>query len=270
MSPRTHITPANARNALTFAVNSAKVVQRRTFAAPRPALQVQSILPRTLAPWLLTIIVLSLVALGFEYLDEPVARQAREWRAQGGIVPTFFRAITDLGTSAWILIITGIGGLIISAMRWSAMNRDQIAYWSRLHAQCNFIFFSVAVTGIAANLIKNTIGRARPRHLDTLGPLEFDFARFDSGFASFPSGHSTTFGALCMALALVLPRKWWPWFAAAAVLGGASRVMVGAHYPSDVIMGLYFGAGATLLFARYLSHRLALFKPGPGVIPNMR
>ena len=127
--------------------------------------------------------------------------------------------------------------------------------------QSAFVFASVAVTGILANLIKNTIGRARPKHFDTLGAHAFDFGAFQSSFASFPSGHSTTFGALCMGIALLYPKTRWICFFM-AFLGGTSRVVVGAHYPSDVIAGLAFGAGLTWIFARWLAQRNALFRFG--------
>ncbi len=64
--------------------------------------------------------------------------------------------------------------------------------------------------------------------------------------SSFPSGHATSSMIFYLVLALALaPRPWRRAAAAAAILLsfliGASRVMLGVHWPSDVIGGWSFG-----------------------------
>jgi membrane-associated phospholipid phosphatase len=71
---------------------------------------------------------------------------------------------------------------------------------------------------------------------------------------SFPSGHTATIVALASAL-------WWLWprhllfYVSAAAIVAASRIVVGAHYPSDVIAGAFVAVLATRLvvwaFARW-------------------
>jgi membrane-associated phospholipid phosphatase len=103
-----------------------------------------------------------------------------------------------------------------------------------------YIFIAIAASGLAANLIKRIIGRARPSLYEdwtSHGFHPFSGARFES----FPSGHATTVGALLMALALLAPR-FRLMFLVMALWIGFSRVIVAAHYPSDVIAGLTFGA----------------------------
>ena len=236
----------------------------------RPARQAYSnypILPRRL-PLLLFLLCLStFVVCGFALFDDDVARYAQGHKAHKTSAFLFFRATTDIGTAGWVLVTTAILGLAISVMNLKLLPRARRWFWASLHADLNFTFFTVGVTGILASLIKNTIGRARPKHLDTLGHLEFDFARFEASFASFPSGHSTTFGALCMVLFLLLPRRLWPLWLVFAVLGGVSRIIVGAHYPSDVAAGLAFGGILTLLAARWLAKRGVLFIAGSSIFP---
>lgn len=74
--------------------------------------------------------------------------------------------------------------------------------------------------------------------------------------SSFPSGHATSsmIFYLTFALALAAGTKWLkPAAAAAVVLAlaiGTSRVMLGVHWPSDVIGGWSFGALWVLLTLR--------------------
>ena len=79
--------------------------------------------------------------------------------------------------------------------------------------------------------------------------------------SSFPSGHAASSMIFFLALALVLGRGK-PWHAAAvaaaillSLLIGLSRVMLGVHWPSDVIGGWAFGMLWVLLTLR-LAQRL--------------
>lgn len=82
---------------------------------------------------------------------------------------------------------------------------------------------------------------------------------------SFPSNHSTLAMGLAMGLVLVRPR-----LAAVAlplgVAGGVLRVLVGAHYPHDVIAGLLLGASVSaavvLLFGPLAARAVARLWPG--------
>ena len=66
---------------------------------------------------------------------------------------------------------------------------------------------------------------------------------------SFPSDHASAAFAIAFAVFL-FDRVVGSIFLAAAVLIGAGRVFIGAHYPADVLAGCLVGLAAALLVAR--------------------
>ena len=60
---------------------------------------------------------------------------------------------------------------------------------------------------------------------------------------SFPSGHAATAIGLAVALSILYPRGRW-FFALLAVTVAACRVIVHAHFPTDVVAGLMLGGAS--------------------------
>jgi undecaprenyl-diphosphatase len=136
--------------------------------------------------------------------------------------------------------------------------RRSAAY--RLGAQsAGYILAAVALGGLSATLLKYMIGRARPRGFDTFGAESFTPFAFDSAHASLPSGHSATIFALATALAFLKPGLKWLFYGAAAFIASA-RIMVGAHYPTDVVAGALVGTVAVYGLTRLLAARRWLFR----------
>lgn len=66
---------------------------------------------------------------------------------------------------------------------------------------------------------------------------------------SFPSGHAVAAFALAAALALRWPKARWLWFGLAATVA-LSRVALGLHWMSDVVVGGALGLSVVLLLNR--------------------
>jgi membrane-associated phospholipid phosphatase len=102
---------------------------------------------------------------------------------------------------------------------------------------------SLAAASAIANLpAKFAVRRRRPDAL--LVPELRRLLRMPTTY-SFPSGHSASAAAFVTGVALEMPQLAVP----AGLLStgvGASRVYTGAHYPSDVLVGMALGAGIAL------------------------
>ena len=74
---------------------------------------------------------------------------------------------------------------------------------------------------------------------------------------SFPSDHASASFAIAFAV-LFFDRIVGSIFLAAAILIGAGRVLIGAHYPGDVLAGVLVGLGSAILVVRVARPLLAL------------
>jgi undecaprenyl-diphosphatase len=106
---------------------------------------------------------------------------------------------------------------------------------------------AVAGAGLVDQVLKNLVCRARPNALGA-GTFFSDFPCFPAPYAnaSFPSGHATTAFAAAVLLALWYPR-WSPAWIGLAALVSLSRVLLGSHFPSDVLAGALLGSGMALI-----------------------
>ena len=186
--------------------------------------------------------------------------QVLAWiRQPGREIPGIFQIITKLGQVHWMLTLTGVVVIALSVFNANRFEGYQNLVWHRIFLHAYFAFTSIAFSGILGMLLKNSIGRARPAFTPDGSiwmsiPFEFDY-----NFASFPSGHAITGGAIAVVLALLFPR--WRWFFILTGLAIAvSRPVLGVHFPSDVVAGFAFGASFAWIYARQFARKRLLFK----------
>ncbi|WP_319532085.1 phosphatase PAP2 family protein [uncultured Cohaesibacter sp.] len=211
---------------------------------------------------LITVVTLSLVALGFLFVDTA----AIHWKGTiSGETYSLFRSYTNIAKSEVMLVPAGLVILALGLIPWNRLDKASVATLAHVQMFGLYVFLAVAGSGISNNIIKMAIGRARPRYFDQFGATHFDAPGFSSGFQSFPSGHSATAGAMAIIFILLFPRLKWLWLACAFWIG-VSRVVVGAHYPSDVVAGLAYGASFAWLLALWFANRRLLFRSEAGLI----
>jgi len=110
---------------------------------------------------------------------------------------------------------------------------------------------AVAVAGLLDQAVKNLLCRARPSAADAGAFFSgFPCAPAPYALSSFPSGHATTGFALAVVLSLWYPRLTVVWLLLATAVGW-SRIVLGSHFPSDVLAGAVLGLAVVLVFARW-------------------
>lgn len=136
-----------------------------------------------------------------------------------------------------------LGGLAGTAAWSSWRNRSQAG--ERVAA---------VVAGLIAALIIDEMVKAairEPRPCRALIGVVSRVGCPASGHWSFPSSHAGAAAALAVAVLLLSSRAWWL-AVGLAVLIGVDRVVVGEHYPHDVLAGFLMGAAATIALAEAL------------------
>jgi len=186
--------------------------------------------------WLLA--AFPLCILGYTVIDLPLA----EWlhTSVQGNVHTAGEWFEEIGRGHWWLVPSLAGTVLL----WKRNRPLAIA--------CATVFLGIALSGIAANLIKIIVCRARPvlwfdEHLFGFRLFAFDT---DYQWNSFPSGHATTGAALAVTGRLVWRKGAWL-FTIVGIAIAASRIVITAHYFSDVVIGAALG----VLFA-WVAQRL--------------
>ncbi|HEY4063299.1 MAG TPA: phosphatase PAP2 family protein [Puia sp.] len=151
---------------------------------------------------------------------------------------TLFMWVTFLGDGLFTVLVCV---LFLLMRRWSPAIQVITAF---------------LLSALVSQILKNIFSMPRPKQFFPPGQYAYFIPGVTHvGFASFPSGHSTTIFALATLLALFEKNKKWNiayLFGAVAV--GYSRIYLGQHFLGDVLMGSVIGiltaVGVYWLFAK--------------------
>lgn len=193
--------------------------------------------PRRLA--LPSFLLLLSLLLSIAFVDRPVARFFHD---SDPSMRQVFQFITQFGLSKGYLVIAA---LLFVTLRLAAFGarHERLAATLALHARrALFLFVAVAGAGVVADVVKLIFGRARPKLLFADGAYGFTWGAAQADYWSFPSGHAATVAALAVGLYRLWPRGL-PLYLVVALLVAASRIIITAHYVSDVLMGAAIGGG---------------------------
>ena len=195
--------------------------------------------------WALLAAVLAAWVLALVLIDTPVAR----WSIENS---PFKFLISTLAVSDSFGHGVGVALSAISVWVLDPASRKQVPW----------VLAGAWGAGLAANVVKFTVGRIRPRawleqadhHTQGVWDTFVDWMPLGeggSGLQSFPSAHTATAFGLAVMLSRLYPagRRW---FYVLALLVAVQRVTSHAHFPSDVVAGGLLGWVVAGFVARWM------------------
>jgi membrane-associated phospholipid phosphatase len=185
--------------------------------------------------WLIGIAVAAIVIGAAFYLDDTVWHFILQH--QNRDVRSFMHNVSRFGD--WPSHVA-LGLLLFGIASWRGCKK-----WTRIFLS---MLLAMVIAGIAGQVIKRTVPRARP---SVKSELRWGGPRFSTKYHSFPSGHVAAsmafFGVLIFARRRIglacLPIP---------ILIGFSRMYIGAHYFSDVVCAAVLGIFCALLVMHFL------------------
>jgi len=158
------------------------------------------------------------------------------------------RILTDFGKDEYVLAVLG-GPLIAIAIISPALRGFQRSLLLGLGTRLQFLFCAVVVSALVTEVLKWGVGRGRPFVGGEANAFNFSHFASHAAYYSFPSGHATTAFALAFAVSAVWPKARLA-MAVYALIIAATRLVLLAHHPSDVVAGALVGIGGAM-FVRY-------------------
>ncbi len=169
----------------------------------------------------------------------------------------FFWQITHFGDSIWYIFPSLFVIIFYYFIKKINFFNNQKNIIELCYNFSVYLILSLLTTGLITQLLKHTVGRPRPNYTS----LGFDFNFFglnseinslveSSRFHSFPSGHTSTIFTVVLVIVLFLPKLKY-FFIILAGIVASSRIIMGAHFLTDIVGGItvsYLGVKLTKLF----------------------
>ena len=175
----------------------------------------------------------------------------------------------EVALQQWLqgMIDSEIGIAIVSFITMFGEELVMIAilgflYWCYDKKFGKFVGLNILIGTVANPMLKNLAFRRRPYFdhagIKILKPVDAsaDIYNIAAQGYSFPSGHTTNSTVTYTSLAMYKKNNKVLWAIAVVLpfLVGLSRVMLGAHYVTDVLCGWVVGTGLMLLFSYLQTH----------------
>lgn len=175
------------------------------------------------------------------------------------------RIITDFGKSNYVLLAL-LGLMLIVLVTAPRLGGAAHATLIGLGMRLQFIFLAVLLPVLVGDLLKGIVGRGRPFLGGEANAFKFAHFAWTESYASFPSGHAVACSALAFAVGAL-----WPGLRVAMIIYAlvilATRLVLLAHHPSDVVAGALLGVlGAMAVRYWFAARRLAFVIRGDGGI----
>jgi len=199
-------------------------------------------------------------------LDGPAvtaAQRAPEWMI------VMFEYVTVFGKSVWFLLPILLALALIACFSTKQIARMTRGVLAALAVRLGFLFFAIGLPGLVFTIAKRLVGRARPFVEGSAGPLVYHPLGWNVEYSSLPSGHAVDAFAAAMAIGTLWPRArpvMWTY----AVIIALSRVVLTAHFPSDVMVGAFVGVlGVLLVRDWYAARRLGFVLGADGRVRSL-
>jgi len=178
------------------------------------------------------------------------------------------RILTDFGKDAYVLslLVAAMVTIAVIAPLWPQASRARLF---DLGTHVQYVFLAVLVPVGCTQALKWVIGRGRPFVGGKANAFNFQPFNGTEAYSSLPSSHAVTSFALAFAVAAVWPRLTVPMYLYAVAIA-ASRLVLLAHHPSDVIAGALVGISGALAVRYWFAARQLGFAIGPGglIVPG--
>jgi undecaprenyl-diphosphatase len=177
------------------------------------------------------------------------------------------RIFTDFGKDEYVL--WALAALfVVGALAYPLVRSGARPAAARFAIRVEYCLLAVALPVVVAEAIKWTAGRGRPFVGGKANAFNFVPFTGTEAYFSFPSAHAVTAFALAFAIAAIWPR-WWVATFSYAVLIAASRLVLLAHHPSDVVGGALVGIVGAMAVRYWFAARRVGFdiKDGGKIVP---
>lgn len=182
-------------------------------------------------------------------MDAPVRRAIVHWQGptwNASSEKKIVAAVSRYGDWPELMLL---GGIAFCAARGLRSQR-----WQKIFL-CAMLASTIA--GALVNTLRLTTGRTRPRVAEQhwYGPYHAEkWTIGNAEYNSFPSGHTATAVAFAAVILFASPA----WGIAAMVLAlsvAGSRLLLGAHHPSDLLAAFFIAVAISWSFWNYLERR---------------